>query len=524
MIRNVAGKVARNSLGLLAASGVSMVAGMVSLPFLYGHLGDVHYGIWTLLVGLVALLTVARMGLRPTMTRVVAGAASEPGHLRQARGVLAIGMFWGAALGIAMIALAALCWPWLATLFRVGEFSGPARYAALLMLLAFLIDGMVMPWQSVLEGTQHYAPVSWLTAGAAVVTAALSIVVVEYGGGLVPLAAATVLISIVRAAIMMRVAARKAPALMPKPRDIRRCDFRDMTGYGLRVQTVEIAYLVNAHADRVVLGGFFGPAVVAGFEPGSKLITLLRTPVTVVMAAVFPAVVGFVARSAADRVYRAYLLMTRCLAAIAAVSTSVLLATADPLVRLWLGRPVPLAVDTIILLAVGHGVNICAGAVAVITMTDGRPALLARYAVLGTVVNLLLTVPLLTVFGPPGVPMATALSLVFSTAYLFVRFHRDLGRPVRPLVRALGPPTLAVAAAVTLTWLASPYLPDGPGRVDAAAAIGARGGLAALVALAVLAASGFVSAADRMRVRSALRGTPASGGQPMNDNPVEKIE
>jgi O-antigen/teichoic acid export membrane protein len=524
VIGNVAGKVARNSIGLLAASGASMVAGMVSLPFLYGRLGDVRYGIWTLLVGMVALLTVARMGLRPTMTREVARAAGEPGHLRQARGVLAIGMFWGTGLGIVMIALAALCWPWLATLFQVGEFSGPARYTALLMLLAFLIDGLVMPWQSVLEGTQHYAPVSWLTAGTAAATAVLSIAVVEYGGGLVPLAVATVLISIVRAALMMRVAARRAPALMPRPRDIRRSDLRDMTGYGLRVQTVEIAYLVNAHADRVVLGGFFGPAVVAGFEPGSKLITLLRTPVTVVMAAVFPAVVGFVERSAADRVFRAYLLMTRYLAAVAAVSTSVLLASADPLVRLWLGHPVPLAVDTIMLLAAGHGVNVCAGAVAVITMTDGRPALLARYAVLGTVVNLLLTVPLLMVFGPPGVPLATALSLVLSTGYLFARFHRDLDRPVRPLVRALGPPVLAVAAAVTLTRLVRPYLPDGPGRADAAAAMGAQGGLAVVVTLAVLAVFGFASAADRMRLRSVLRGTPASGRQTVHDNPVEKIE
>lgn len=537
---SVAGKVARNSVGLLAASGASMISGMVSLPFLYGYLGEVRYGIWTLLVGVVALLTVARMGLRPTMTREVARAAGEEKHRRRARGVLAIGMVWGGGLGVLMIALTALGWPWLARLFHLGVLSGPAKYAALLMLLAFLIDGMVMPWQSVLEGTQHYAPVSWVTAGTAVVTAVMSILVVRHGGGLVALAAATVLVSVLRAMILLHSALRRAPAMMPRPRDIRRSDFRDMTGYGLRVQTVEIAYLVNTQADRLVLGGFFGPAVVAGFEPGSKLITLLRTPVTVVMTAVFPAVVGFVQQSAADRVFRAYLLMTRYLAAFSAVSTAALVASADPLVRLWLGHPVPLAVDTIMLLALGHGANIAAGAVAVITMTDGRPALLARYAVLGTVVNLLLTVPLLWLFGPPGVPMATALSLVLSTGYMFVCFHRDLGRPIAPLFRVLGLPAVAVTAAVALTWFATPYLPDGPGRRDAALALCARGGLAALAALLVLALAGFLSSAELAGLRAVLRrpkapadssaadtnaaDTNAADTNPADTNPVEKTE
>jgi O-antigen/teichoic acid export membrane protein len=293
--------------------------------------------------------------------------------------------------------------------------------------------------------------------------------------------------------------------MTPRLRDIRRSDVADATGYGLRVQAVEVGYLVNTQADRLFLGGFFGPAVVAGFEPGSKLITLLRTPVTVVMAAVFPAVVDFVRQHTVDRLFRVYLVMTRYLASFSAVTVAVVVATADPLVRLWLGHAVPLATDTIALLAVGHGFNVAAGAAAVVTMTDGRPGLLARYAVAGTVLNLVLTVPLLWIFGPPGVPLATTVSLLASTLYLFAQFHRYLSRPFSPLVRVLSVPVLASVIGATGTWFAAGYLPDGPSRLGAGAAIVCRGGVAAVLTVAVLGLFGFVSARDRARLRQAAR-------------------
>lgn len=495
-------RVARGGIGQLAASGASIVSGMMSLPFLYGNLGEAQYGAWSLLTGVVTVLTTALVGLRTTMNRQVARARTEEAQQRAARGVLAVGALSGCVITGFVMTVAVLSWPWLSGVLHLAEYTEPAFYTTLLLLLGFLVDSVSMPWQCVLEGTHRYAPVSLVSGISAVAVAGLAIVLVHFGAGLVLLGLSTLIVSVGRSIVLIALARRHAISLTPRLRSIRRSDVGDLTGHGVRVQSVEMAYIANTQADRFVLGGLFGPAVVAGFEPGVKLMTLLRAPLPVLTVAVFPAVVDFVGRSTPDRLFRVYLLMTRYLAAVAAAATAALVASADPLVRLALGHPVPLAAAATALLAVGYGVNAAAGAASLVAMTEGRPVLLARYAVLSTVLNLGLLAPLLWMFGPHGVPLATALSVIVSTAYLFARFHRDLRQPVTPLLRTLWPPAIACPVAVLLTWLARPYLPDGPGRAEAALAVLSRGAFATAVTVVILVVMRFLTRADLTRLRA----------------------
>jgi O-antigen/teichoic acid export membrane protein len=497
-----AARVARGGIGLLAASGASIVTGMVSLPFLYGHLGEAQYGAWSLLMGVITVLTTALIGLRTTMTRQVARARADEDQQRAARGVLAVGALWGCAVTGFVMTVAVLSWPWLSGALHLAEYTEPAFWAALLLLLAFLVDSVSMPWQCVLEGTQWFTPVSLASGLSAVAGTGLAIVLVHFGAGLVLLGISTLIVSVGRAIVLIALARRRAILLTPRLRSIRRSDVREVTGYGVRVQSVEMAYIANTQTDRFVLGGLFGPAVVAGFEPGVKLMTLLRAPMLVVTVAVFPAVVDFVGRSTPDRLFRVYLLMTRYLAVVAAAAVAALVASADPLVRLALGQSVPLAVAATAMLAVGYGVYAAAGAASMVAMTEGRPVLLARYAGLSTALNLLLLAPLLWIFGPNGVPLATALSVIISTAYLFARFHRDVRQPLAPLLRILWRPVVAAPVAVLLTWLARPYLPDGAGRADAALAVLSRGALAAAVTVVILVVMGSLTQADLARLRA----------------------
>jgi peptidoglycan biosynthesis protein MviN/MurJ (putative lipid II flippase) len=121
------------------------------------------------------------------------------------------------------------------------------------------------------------------------------------------------------------------------------------------------------------------------------------------------------------------------------------------------------------------------------------------------VLNLALTWPLLRLLGPPGVPVATSVGVAVSTGYFIWAYHRGTGRPIAPMVRAIWPSLGAAIAGAGVGAMLAPWLPDGPGRLDAAVAVGCRASIVVLVVACVLALTGFAGVDDRDRLRRFTR-------------------
>ncbi|MEU4134440.1 lipopolysaccharide biosynthesis protein [Streptomyces wuyuanensis] len=509
-------RIARNGARMLAARSAASVAGLVSLPFVYGRLGDRHYGVWVLLTGLVAVSALADLGLGSAQVREVARATAEDGGQRRACAVMTLGLVWGMVLGALSLALVVTGWPLVASACHLGDLAGPARNALVLLIVAFVADGLGAPWRSVLEGTQCYAQVARVFCGTSVLGAVLTASVAAVGGGLVDLAASTVVTSAVRSALFVRAARRRTTLLRPNLACVTRQDVAYVRGYGARVQVSNAAAAVNSESDRIVLAGFFGPSVTGAFDLGNRVVGLLRVASGAFLTVVFP-VAAAAAREGTDALDRLYFTMTRWLAVFAAGGAVVLMVAADPLVRLWLGRPLPAAVTTIVILAPGFAVSIAGGAAAVVTRAEGQPGCETRSGVAAAVLNLLLSFPLLQALGPSGVPLATTVAASGATGYFFRRFHRRSGRRFGPLLQALWPPAAAACIAGVLVSTLASGLPDASGRLGAAAAVAGRSSLTLLVMAGILAGLGFFGGGHRAWpsvitrwLRSRQRG-PATG-------------
>lgn len=497
-------RVTRNTVSLLGARAITALASLVSLPVVYERLGPREFGVWILLNGLVAVLALVDLGLGSALVREVAANGTGPDQ-RRTRAVLGLGLGWAVCLGFTALAATVACWPWLVRLLHFGELAVEARHAAVALLVGLLFDGVALPWRAVLEGSQRYGTIAWTTGGTALLGAGLAVAVVRLGGGLAALAASAAATSAVRTLLTVAVARRHQPHLSPRLRDLRRSDLRVVSGYGLRVQVTSAAGAVNTDLDRFILGAFFGPAVAGGFELGGRLLTLLRLVPGFVLLALFPMAVSRTAREGAGWLDRFNLITTRYLSLFVVPGAAALMVCADPLVRLWLGHPVAWAALNIVILAPCYALSLAVGATAIVVRVEGRPGLETTYSVLSVLLNLALTIPLLHLLGPAGVPTATALAVLLSTAYFLVHFQRRTGRAIAPLLRVGWPPVAVAVGAGLVGALAAPYLPDGPGRLDAALAVLTRGGLTLLVATVLLAAVGAVGVGDRARLRTLLR-------------------
>jgi O-antigen/teichoic acid export membrane protein len=411
--------------------------------------------------------------------------------------VLGIGLSWGIILPLVAAAVTMAVWPWLADLLSLGVALDEARQAALWLLLSLLIDGLAMPWRGVLEGNQHYAALSWLTAGTALIGAAVAVATVRLGGGLAELAASVAATSATRTCWTVAAARKRAPWLRPSLAGVNRADLRNVSGYGLRVQVTAVSGAVNLELDRFILSGFFGPAVAGGFDLGGRLVNLLRLPPAYALVALFPMAVSRTAEHGPGWLERFNLRVTWYLTAFTATGAAVLAVAADPLVRAWLGHQIWWAAANIAILAPAYAVNLVSGATALLARVEGRPGGETVYAVVSMVLNLALTWPLLRLLGPAGVPVATAVAVVVATTQFMVSYHRVTGRPIGPMVRTVWPPLAAAILGALVGALAAPLLPDGPGRASALLAVVSRASVVVLVAGLVLGVITLLSARPR---------------------------
>jgi O-antigen/teichoic acid export membrane protein len=510
--------VAGNASAFLAARVVSAVVALATAPPLFAILGPHQFGLWALLLAAAGIAGLADLGLGSAQVREVAQ-ATVTGEPRRARAAMALGLLLSTALALVLAAGILLGWSALANAFHLGDETDAARWAALLLVAALLVDSLAVPWRAALEGTQRMKPVAVIGGAAALVNGAAAVFLAALGAGLAGLGLAALAASLLRAALLWRSGRQSLAGMRPSLRAVGRAERRSLLGYGARVQATNVAAAVNADTDRLVLGAFFSPAVVAPFDLGSRLVAAMRIVPSYVLAALFPVIVGLHARGERELLDRLYLRTTRYLALFACLVAATLAVSADPLVALWIGQPLPLAATTIALLAPAYALSLTSGAAAALARAEGVPGRETRYAVLAAALNVALTIPLLIALGAVGVPLATALAILTATAYFFWHFHRASRRPLAPLVRATWKPFAAAALASFPTWAVLAVLPDPTGRSSALLAVGARAGLVLVLATVALWALRFFDAADRGAANALLcrarllAPAPSAGGR-----------
>ncbi len=505
-------RLARNGSALFGARVASAAAGTVVLPVLYARLGPRAFGIWVLLAGLVSIAGYADVGLASAQSRWVAGATGArttfEGGVR-ARAVLTVGVSWGVGVAVLCVVAAATSWWAEPPLAMFGQLNEQAWRCLLVLLMAIGMCSLVTPWRAVLVGVQRYTVIAFADVAVGLTTSFLSVVVVLAGGGIVTLAVCVCAVNAGQAVALMVLARACAPTFHPSFRLVRWHDVKTTFRYGVPVQVTSAASAANGEAARLVLGGMGGPAVVAGFEPGNRLAHLLHVPMAPFLMAMFPVASAAAICSDTAKVDRLYLGMTRYLAVFGSVSAAALGAAADPLIRLWLGHPVPLAAVTLALLSAAYAVNLAAGPASIVSRAEGRPGRETRYALSLGVLQVGLCFSLFHFLGPWGVPLATLLAMLVATTYFLARFHRSSGRPLMPLMHALWPPVTAAAGAALAAVLLLGWVAGTGGRVDAAVAAGARMALVVVVATVTLLLIGYFDAVDRSRLRevvTSLRG------------------
>lgn len=432
-------RTALNFLSGIGLTAVTVLVGVVATPFILQWLGDDRFGAYRATVDWLAYLMLLELGIAGSLSPLFAEALSK----REASGVahvLAVGIRAFVRVAAAIIVAGTILGtivhrlvpvgPDLVADLRLGYAVGLAN--ALLLPLA--------PFRLLLEARQRSYVVHVLLALQALLTVGAAVLFAYLGWGIAGQFGASV-----TGGFLFNVAV--AGLVVTRYRTVPRTsaetgDFSErLRRLSPPTLLANLAGRLSLGADHIVIAWFLGPAVVAPFYITQRLLFLFQGQLQSIGNASWAALAELATRDELET-FRARVVDLTAIISILGVAGLVPIAALNQeFVGLWIGPDY----------FAGYGVTAAtAGVVLFVGLTSlwgwcfmgtGRIRVIAGNAMVGAIVNVVLSIALVRPWGALGPVVATLVALVTTNGwYLPWRLRTELGVPIGGLIRAVAVP------------------------------------------------------------------------------------
>lgn len=455
----------RNVLSNWSALLVASVVNFALSPFIVHHLGNNAYGAWVLLNSLVGYLGLVDLGVRAAVTRYVASLHARGHHEAAGRvASTALSVFLGAG-SVAILAASLAAWFGI-SLVRIPTALVPEARAVLVIggvtIAASLVGGL---FGGIIVGLQRFDYENGITIGTTLFRAAVIVVALDAGYGIVSLACIQLASSLVTTAASLVCSRHLYPHLKVRLGTWDAGHARLVMTFGVAVTIMQVARTVMAYTDSVVIGVVLPISQVAFYAIASNLtlyvqqvgagISMTMMPMTSALAA---------AQSDRDALTRPVVAACRLATLVTLPILTVLLFRGSSFIGLWMGPQYAAPSGAVLyVLAVGA---VPASAMRVFSSAAlgmNKHKTIAWASVAEVLTNLALTVWLVHPWAIVGVAWGTAVaqwsvSFGFAPWYaqriLGVKLHVYLGEVYgRPLIAII--PFAVVTVLLNHAWPAS---------------------------------------------------------------------
>jgi O-antigen/teichoic acid export membrane protein len=404
------GRLLRNTLvnGLANVSGALVTLALT--PFLLHRLGTAQYGVWLLALTLTfsnGYVALADLGLPEAAVRFIAKARAQRDVetiSEIASTVTVVFALIGVVVGIVVAGFAAS----IVSLFGVSShLASSARLVFLLMALVVVIDLPAAGLLAVIEGAQHYPWLRSIDTGARLAWAAIVVVSVSAGHGVVALAVAFVAVTAAEGVVAFIAAHRVEPGLCIHPRLATRKTLRQTFSYGSLLTVLRALSVLYAQMDRAIIGVALGVVAVARYEIAFRIETVATLALVVASSAVLPAAAYNESRGDTEKQRELYVRGSKYAVALALPITLSAMIHAKYIIIGWVGhRYAGMAGAARLFLA--FPLFWCIHQVGISMLVGlGRLRRVVVLQLIATIVNLILSIVLVQTLGISGVIIGT---------------------------------------------------------------------------------------------------------------------
>jgi O-antigen/teichoic acid export membrane protein len=403
--------------GIETAAGA--LVGLILTPLVIRASGLEGLGLWAAAWSLAHSATAVDLGVAASYARFTARAAAR-GDTAGLNRTLGAGLGFYLAFSLLLVSLALPLVPRVILhLAPPPALEGAAPKVLWCALLAVCLRATLSIYRGVLAGAQRLDLIGRIGTAGALVEGCGAAALILAGGGLAGMAINSLAVAAVTCAVEAFWAHRVCPGLRVRPFAASRTEWRDVLGFGARLQATRAAEIFGTHVPRLALA--LGPGLSASgiYDLGSRVAGVLRIGGALPLPILQPLASRLEARGERHRLGDLLGRSTRYVALLALPALALVLLDAPALLTAWTGTPQPAeAAQSARLLAVATCVSLVSSPFRLMLRGVGHPGIEATAAVGSALVHLLLAAALAGPWGAPGVAFAALPAAVLSAAIL----------------------------------------------------------------------------------------------------------
>jgi O-antigen/teichoic acid export membrane protein len=402
--------VVRNVTSGWASIIVGVLFAFVLAPLTVSTLGNVHYGIWTLLMQITGYLWLFDFGVRESVVKYVAQYHASADRDRIESTVqTAVSMY--TVVSLATVAAAAVLAAALPYLFNIpaGEIT-TARVTTLLVGATVAQSFVFNVFVGVVMGLQKFYMVSRVNIFFTIGRGVLMYVLLRNGFGLLTLAFVQFASSLASNLLIYRVATRELPYLHLHLAWPARAEAIKLFNYGKYVLIANVGDKLVFATDSIVIGMFQPIGMLTYYAIGGSLLEQFRTFIVPMGTILNPISSSLEARQGTRSVSVVVLTGTKAAMLIGLPVCIGFIVLGRRFIGLWMGAEYAATSGAVLAaLAAGIIVGLPYYTISAVLYGLGRHSIVAWSRIVEGAVNLVLSVILVQRFGVVGVAIGTAI-------------------------------------------------------------------------------------------------------------------
>jgi O-antigen/teichoic acid export membrane protein len=202
--------------------------------------------------------------------------------------------------------------------------------------------------------------------------------------------------------------------------------FNQIFTFSWKVQATSVSQLMIFQLDRILLSRYLGLEAVAYYEVGSTIAFYAKTFLAVLFAPIVPAVSALQAQNEHAMITGLYNRSFKFMVMLAVPFSLLVIALANPFIRMWMGPGFGLSAITLQLLIPAYLLNVMTGPGSFILNGLNRPDVAMRAALFAGCTNLIVCFVLIKTIGYYGLIIGITVSLVVAAGYFLSMLHHVL--------------------------------------------------------------------------------------------------
>ncbi len=409
-----------NFLGRLWAA----IVGILLTPYIVSKLGIERFGVWAIIFAVTGYFSLLDFGVGQSFVRFIANAWGKNDR-EKINKIISTGFFFYFIFAIILVIIAFILGKPIIKLVKIpATIQDEAFFVLIGAITIFGFSNSLGIFRSAIDGLQKMDITNKISMIISIPNISGTVIVLELGYGLKGLIVNNGIIVLLSAAISFFFARKLLMNLKISIFQFSSGTFKELFNYGIKLQASNLSGLVNLQTDKILLAYFLNLSIVTFYELGYRVTMTVRSLPTLLFSAVVPAASELQAKSDDSKIYKLYTIGSKYLAAVTIPLAFFLLVTSEVIMDVWMGSGYKSSAMVIRILTVGYFINLLTGVATSTAKGMGKVEYEMRSSILVPILNIILSIILITKFGLVGALIATAFSVTVGSIYYMQMFHK----------------------------------------------------------------------------------------------------